>query len=400
MLAALAPGTSRLRGALTALDARSTARTLRALGAGISALRHGADITVEGQLRFAAPARPLDCGNSGTTARLLLGLLAAHPFEATVTGDRSLRDRPMARIAEPLRHMGATVAEPGQTLPLQIHGGRLRPSQWALPVASAQIKSAILLAGMAGEVAVMLTEPGPSRDHTERLLRRFGYIVEAGEGVIHFAPTGQLEPFELDVPGDASSAAFVVAAALLGAIPDLAISGVGLNPGRTGWLAVLDRMGVAVATEGRDEVGGEPVGTLIARPGVMRATDIPAEDVPSLIDEIPILACLAARAEGTSRFSGLAELRVKESDRLDLLARNLTGLGAAAVIEGDDLVITGADRPLKGKVETAGDHRIAMAFQVLGLAPRCRITVDDPACADVSFPGFGGVLDDMAARRP
>jgi len=398
MLAALAPGTSQVRGPLTSLDARSTARVLRALGAEISALRHGADVTVEGRARFSAPARPLDCGNSGTTARLLLGLLAAHPFEARVTGDRSLRHRPMARIAEPLAQMGATFEPPAERLPLAITGGRLRPTQWTLPVASAQIKSALLLAGMAGDVAVMLNEPAPSRDHTERLLRRFGYIVEAGEGVVHFAPTGRLEPFELDVPGDASSAAFVAAAAMLGGF-EVAVEGVGLNPGRTGWLDVVARMGCPVDVESHGDAGGEPTGTLVVTPTPLRATDIAAGEVPSLIDELPILACLAARAEGTSRFHGLAELRVKESDRLALLAENLTRVGATARVEGDDLVVEGSDVPLAGAVVTEGDHRIAMAFQVLGLAPGCAITVDDPDCADVSFPGFAATLADLEARR-
>lgn len=304
----------------------------------------------------------------------------------------------MRRIAEPLTQMGAAFEGDAATLPITITGGRLRPTQWTLPVASAQIKSALLLAGMAGEVAVMLLEPAPSRDHTERLLRRFGYIVEAGDGVIHFAPTGRLEPFELDVPGDPSSAAFVAAGAILGGF-EVAVEGVGLNPGRTGWLEVVARMGCPIRVEAASELGGEPTGTLVITPGGLRATDIAAGEVPALIDELPILACLAARAEGTSRFAGLAELRVKESDRLTLLAENLSRVGASARVEGDDLVVVGSDAPLAGTAVTEGDHRIAMAFQVLGLAPGAAIAVDDPACADVSFPGFAAVLADLGVRR-
>lgn len=389
MLGALAPGTSSIRGALTSLDARSTARVLRLLGAGVSPLRRGGAVSISGRQRFSAPLTPLDCGNSGTTTRLLLGLLAGHRFRSELTGDRSLRGRPMRRVTAPLRAMGANVEDGGRDgLPLAITGGRLAPLEWEMPVASAQIKSALLFAGLAGEVSVALREPAPTRDHSERLLRHFGFSVASRDGILRFAPTGKLTPFELEVPGDPSSAAFLVAAALLAEVGEIRVTGVGLNPTRTGFLEVLGRMGADVVVEGLQAPFGEPVGDLIARPARLVAVDVPSADIPGIIDEIPILACLAARAEGVSRFRSVQELRVKESDRLSLLVHNLQAIGVSAIAEGDDLVVTGTDAPLAGPVVTSGDHRIAMAFAVLGHGHGSRLAIDDLDCAAVSFPGF------------
>lgn len=399
MLASLAPGRSVVRGALTSLDARSTARVLRVLGAGISPLRAGAAITVEGRHRYHAPTRVLECGNSGTTARLMLGLLAAHPFRSTLTGDGSLRRRPMQRITEPLVAMGARLLGAGDHLPLTIEGGDLRAGRWALPVASAQIKSALLLAAVVARVSLELEEPAPSRDHTERMLRRFGFVIGHEPGRLQFEPTGRLHPTTFDVPGDPSSAAFLLAGALLAGLSELSVRDVGCNPGRIGFLAVLERMGARVTIEDAVDVGGEPVGTITVAASPLRGTTVPATEVPGLIDEIPMLACLAARAEGITRFEGVAELRVKESDRLALLARNLTAIGAAARIEGDDLVVTGSTRPLSGLVVTEHDHRIAMAFQMLGLSRGCAIQVDAPAAAAVSFPGFAEQVAILRGRQ-
>jgi 3-phosphoshikimate 1-carboxyvinyltransferase len=393
LLAALAPGASTLHGALTSEDARSTARVLRQLGAAITPLRIGSAVTVEGHRRFAAPAGRLDCGNSGTTARLLLGLLAAHRFSAVMTGDRSLRRRPMRRVTEPLVAMGARVtSQDADGLPLTILGGRLQSLEWRLPVASAQVKSALLLAGAAAGVAVTLQEPAPSRDHTERMLRHFGFEVAARHGRIHLRPTGEFSRFEINIPGDPSSAIFLLAAAALAGRGGITIEGVGLNPSRIGYLTVLDRMGIQVAMSSHRASFGEPQGTLSAAASALRGVRIAAAEVPGVIDEIPMLACLAARATGTSRFSGLAELRVKESDRLALLAENLANIGVAATVDGDDLTVTGTARPLGGNVATHGDHRIAMAFAVLATQPGAHIHIDDPACAAVSFPGFAGAL--------
>lgn len=400
LLAALGRGVSHIGGALTSLDARSSARVLRQLGAEISPLREGDVLTIRGRGRFRVPERTLDCGNSGTTTRLLLGLLAGHRFKATLTGDASLRRRPMRRVTGPLTEMGARFEElAGDGLPLTVRGGRLRPIRYAMPVSSAQIKSSLLLAGVMGEVAVDLLEPsGRSRDHTERMLRAFGYDVGERDGWIEFRPGGRIEPFDIQVPGDPSSAAFLVGAAALAEAGQVRIAGVGVNPTRTGFLRVLERMGADVAVDAPDTSFGEPVADLIAGPASLRRTEVTAGEIPGLIDEIPLLAVLATRAEGDTVFRDVGELRVKESDRLGLIAGNIRAVGGRAEVRGDDLHVQGVERPPRGRVRTAGDHRIAMAFAVLGTLPGARISIDDMACAAVSFPGFPATLRSIAAR--
>ena len=394
LLAAMTRGTSHIGGALTSLDARSSARVLRQLGAEISPLRSGEVLTIRGRGRLRRPDAVLDCGNSGTTTRLLLGLLAGHRLVATLTGDRSLRRRPMRRVTVPLGLMGARFEEPaGDGLPVTVHGGSLRPLRYEMPVSSAQIKSSLMLAGLAGAVNVDLREPaGRSRDHTERLLRAFGYGVEETDGWIGFRPTGRLEPFDLQVPGDPSSAAFLVGAAVLAESGVLRIAGVGVNPTRTGFLDVLRRMGATVAVEEETIHVGEPVADLVVRPAALQATEVAAGEIPGLIDEIPLLAVLASRAPGTTVFRQVGELRVKESDRLGLIAANLRAVGAIAEASGDDLHVTGGAAPPRGAVRTAGDHRLAMAFAVLGTLPGARLRIDDMACAAVSFPDFPATL--------
>ncbi|MEE8477178.1 MAG: 3-phosphoshikimate 1-carboxyvinyltransferase [Gemmatimonadales bacterium] len=400
LLAALARGTSEIRNPLTSLDARSSGAVLRRLGAEVSPLRSGRSVRVRGSGRFQSPDRHLDCGNSGTTARLLLGALAAHPFTATVTGDRSLRRRPMRRITMPLQRMGATVKDEGTDgLPVTITGGSLRALRYEMPVSSAQLKGSLLLAGLVGEVSVAVREPvGRSRDHTERLLRSFGYSVTDDGGWIRFEPTGRLETFSVVVPGDVSSAAFPVGIALLSQRGQLRIAAVGLNPTRTHYLEVLRRMGAVVGIEEGTAQAGEPVGDLIVGPATLNGVEVVAEEIPSLIDEIPMLAVLASLAQGTTVFREAGELRVKESDRLGLLASNIRDLGGVAGVSGNDLVIEGADyRPI-GTVRTHGDHRLAMAFAVLGTLPDARVLVDDMECADVSFPGFRPMLGTLGWR--
>jgi 3-phosphoshikimate 1-carboxyvinyltransferase len=400
LFAALARGTSRLDGVLTSLDARSTARVLRQLGAALSPLRQGATTTVVGRGSLLRPTEVLDCGNSGTTTRLLLGTLAAHRFSATLTGDRSLRRRPMRRVTEPLSAMGARFTEQnGDGLPLTVEGASLKPLSYEMPVSSAQIKSALLLAGVAGGVEVALREPhGRSRDHTERLLRAFGYGVRESEGWIHFSPTGRIEPFEIEVPGDPSSAAFLAGAAVLAEGGELRIARVGVNPSRIGFLEVLRRMGAPVRVESGASQFGEPTGDLLVRPATLRGTEVSAREIPGLIDEIPLLAVLASRARGTTTFRQVGELRVKESDRLGLMAENLRAVGAQAEVQGDDLVIEGGQGPPQGRVRTSGDHRLAMAFAVLGTLPGARVRVDHMACAAVSFPGFRQALRQIRKR--
>ena len=390
MLAALANGRSSIIRPLTSLDARSTAAALRATGADISPLREGATVTVQGRGIRQTAGAILDCGNSGTTVRLLLGLLAGRPGPIRFTGDRSLRRRPMKRVTEPLGLMGARFEGDPDRLPLVMYGGPLKPLSWDSPVASAQVKSALLLAGVSGGVPVSVREPVRSRDHTERMLASFGYQLDIRDNTVRMEPTGNVTPFEITVPGDPSSAAFLVGAALLGSRGEATIIEVGLNPTRTGFLSVLARMGANIATSNLRTMAGEPIGDIAVKPSRLHAAAVTSEEVPSLVDEVPILACLAARAEGESRFDGLAELRHKESDRLALLAHNLRAIGVEAAAEGDSLVVVGTDRPLRGMVRTDGDHRIAMAFSVL--ARSGRIVIDDPECAAVSFPGFRAAL--------
>ncbi len=399
ILAALARGESRIQGALTSLDARASARVLRALGAIVSPLRADAPVRVTGRERLRRPPTVLDCGNSGTTARLLMGALAAYPFRATLSGDRSLRIRPMRRVTEPLSAMGARFTGADlDRLPLSIRGGRLRPLEWEMPVSSAQIKGALLFAGVAAGCPVAVREPaGRSRDHTERLLRAFGYSVsEDGAGWVRLRPDGRLEPFAVEVPGDPSSAAFLVGAALMSRGGPIRIEGVGVNPTRTGFLRVLERMGAGVSVEHRRDQGGEPVGDLVTAPAELGATTVEADEVPSLIDEIPLLAVVASRAAGRTRFVEVGELRVKESNRLELLADNLRAVGVPAEASGNHLEVEGTDRPPRGAVRTHGDHRIAMAFAVLGLVPGARVRIDDLRCAEVSFPRFDAVLRRLA----
>lgn len=400
ILAGMARGTSRISGALTSFDARSTARVLRQLGVEVSPLAGGRDIVVRGRTRFRRPADPLHCGNSGTSARLLLGALSAHPFSATLTGDASLRRRPMRRVTDPLALMGARFTFAGRDgLPVTVRGGPLTGIRHELPVSSAQLKSALILAGVAGGVPVEVREPGGrSRDHTERMLRAFGYEIEDDGEWIRFAPTGRIVPVANEVPGDPSSAAFLVGAALLAEGGVLRLRGVGLNPTRTGFLRVLARMGAAVTVEALHEVGGEPVGDLVVRPVELVATDVAAGEIPGLIDEVPLLSVLASRADGTTVFREVGELRVKESDRLALLANNLRAVGAKAEAHGNTLTVVGGGRPPVGRVVTAGDHRIAMAFAVLGTVRGARVRVDDPDSAGVSFPNFHESL--RALRGP
>jgi 3-phosphoshikimate 1-carboxyvinyltransferase len=400
LFAAMARGTSHVGGALTSLDARSSARVLRRLGAEVSPLRGGEILVIRGRGRLRRPEEVLDCGNSGTTTRLLLGLLAGHRFSATLTGDASLRRRPMRRVTVPLSRMGARFVERGgDGLPLTVSGGALRPLRYEMPVSSAQIKSALLLAGVAGGVEVALREPGGrSRDHTERLLHAFGYAVEDRAGWIEFRPTGRITPFDLQVPGDPSSAAFLVGAAVLAEAGELRIAGVGVNPTRTGFFDVLRRMGAVLRVEDATVHFGEAVADLVVGPAALRAAEIRAEEIPGLIDEVPMLAVLASRAEGTSVFRQVGELRVKESDRLGLIAENLRAVGARAEVSGDDLHVHGGAAPPRGSVRTAGDHRLAMAFAVLGTLPGARVRIDDLACAAVSFPDFPATLHAVGKR--
>jgi 3-phosphoshikimate 1-carboxyvinyltransferase len=294
----------------------------------------------------------------------------------------------MRRIAEPLETMGARVRTSEGCLPATVRGGALTPLDYVSPVASAQVKTALLLAGVAGGVRVTVTEPVRSRDHTERMLRTLGVQCEERGARIELAPPDHLPAFDTTIPGDISSAAYLLAAAILTGARGLRIAGVGVNPTRTGFLAALERMGAPVAIEDRVESLGEPIATLVPHPSSLAPVTVEPEEVPSMVDEIPLLACLASRADGVSVFRGVGELRVKESDRLALVAEDLRALGVEAVSSGDTLTVTGTTRPPRGRVVTAGDHRLAMAFAVLGTVKGADVRLDDRDCVGVSYPAF------------
>jgi len=406
----LAVGETRIDGLLEGDDVLRTAAAMRALGAtvervGAGAWRvHGVGI---GGLR--EPAEALDLGNSGTGARLLIGLVAAHPFTSFFVGDASLSRRPMARVTTPLEQMGARfVARQGGRLPIAVIGaGAPMPIRYRSPVPSAQVKSAILLAGLNTPGETTVIEAEATRDHTERLLAHFGATVRVGpapEGGQAITVVGQpeLAAKPIVVPADPSSAAFAAVAALIVPGSTVTIRGVGMNPLRDGLYRTLAEMGADIAQANRREVGGEPVADLVVRAGRLKGVTVPADRAPSMIDEYPILAMAAAAAEGPTVMQGLAELRVKESDRLGAVARGLAACGVEVATTADSMIVTGRGGPPAGggTVTTEMDHRIAMSFLVLGLAAERPVRIDDGGFIDTSFPGFvalirrlGGAVD-------
>ena len=390
MLGALGSGASRITGLLPSADVQSTAAMLRALGVAVPDVSPDA-MVVEGVglggLR--ASAHDLDGGNSGTTTRLMAGILAASPFASRVIGDASLSTRPMQRVSKPLTAMGARFEfENGDGLPMTVHGGALHGITWRSEHASAQVKSAILLAGLVANVPVEVHEPALTRDHTERMLRGRGIDVRSEGTIVTFVPGRPLAAMDTAVPGDPSSATFFAALAALATAGEIALENVCTNPSRTGAFAVLERMGVRLGWEDVRDNGGEPVATLVVAPRRVVGTVIEPHEVPSLIDELPMLACVGARAVGETRVTGAAELRVKESDRIAAVVQNLRAVGAEADELPDGFVVQGSDRTLAGRVITHGDHRIAMAFGILGALPGNQIEIDDPDCVRVSYPEF------------
>ncbi|MFV1987420.1 MAG: 3-phosphoshikimate 1-carboxyvinyltransferase [Gemmatimonadota bacterium] len=407
LFAALADGESRLRGLGDGGDVRSTIGVVRALGVPVETVQteRGLDATVCPDGRLSEPGHTLDCGNSGTTARLTTGILAGLGIGGTLDGDASLRTRPMRRVVYPLQAMGARVdyLDVGDRLPLALRSratGSLRSLRHRPRVASAQVKSAILLAGVLDRVAVEVQEPGVSRDHTERLLAALGAPIEAGQTpagpVVTFEPggwDGALRPLQMEIPGDPSSAAFMVGAALLLRRP-IRIDGVSDNPTRTGVLEVFEEMGASIEREVGEIRCGEPVCSWIVDPPErLRAFDVGGARIPALIDELPLLSVLAVRAVGRSSIRDAEELRVKESDRIDWLARNLEAIGVTIDEREDGLTIEGTTSRLVGRLGAGGDHRIAMAFGVLGATPAADIEHLDPGCAGVSYPRFWDDLE-------
>jgi 3-phosphoshikimate 1-carboxyvinyltransferase len=357
---------------------------------GVAVDRQGLEVVVEGRGPEAlqAPSQVLDCGNSGTTLRLLAGVLAACPFESTLTGDASLQRRPVERVAAPLRAMGARLSSSDGRPPLQVTGAALRGIDWKLEVASAQVKTAVLIAGLLASGRTRVHEPHLSRDHTERLLPAMGAPVDREDGWLAVSPCS-LHGISMTVPGDVSSAAFLIIAGLIAEDGDVRILDVSLNPGRVGFLAVLREMGADLRIEVTSEEP-EPRGNITARSSRLRNVRIAPEQVASLVDEIPALAIAAAFAEGELHVSGARELRVKESDRIKALALGLGAMGVRVEEREDGLSVHGGARPHGARVGSFGDHRIAMAFAIAGLGCRdgSQTEIEESECVAVSFPDF------------
>lgn len=389
MLGAVAEGDSRIANFLTGEDCRATLAAMRRMGVAVdepdaaSLLVHGA-----GTRGFRKPAEPLDMQNSGTAMRLLAGLLSGQSFTSTLTGDDSLSKRPMGRVIDPLSRMGARIESRGGLPPLVVRGaGALSGIDYALPVASAQVKSAILLAGLYAEGDVEVTEPAVTRDHTERMLRAMGVELETGGGRISMRGGQRPAAADIEVPGDLSSAAFLVVAALISAGCEVLIEAVGVNPTRTGVISILRQMGADIGVENERQAGHEPLADLRVRPSGLMGIDVDPSLVSLAIDEFPVLFVAAAAARGRTRFTGLSELRVKESDRIGAMAAGLGRLGIRVEETADGAVVHGG-RFAGGSVESCGDHRVAMAFAVAGSVAAAPVRVLDTAAVDTSFPGF------------
>jgi 3-phosphoshikimate 1-carboxyvinyltransferase len=392
---ALGNGESRIRGILQSADVESTASVLRSLGAQIPPLTHEMSIDGNGFGGFRESRLALQCGNSGTTTRLMAGVAAASPFASRFEGDASLSRRPMKRVAEPLTAMGARVEfERDDGLPMTIHGGDLSGIAWNTRASSAQTKSAILFAGLVSGVSVTVRELRRSRDHTERMLMSLGVPLTVTDTSVTLTPVSFLGPLDVDVPSDPSSAAFPAALGALASAGEVRIPGVCVNPTRIGFLEVLSRMGASVRYLEKRTVAGEPTATVVVSPKKLIAVRIGADEIPAMIDELPLLACVAAAAGVSLDVSGAEELRVKESDRISVVVSNLRAIGANAEEKRDGFRISGAGRrSFRGRVVTHGDHRIAMAFGVLGYLDGNDIEIDDRGCVGVSYPDFWTDLD-------
>ena len=409
LFAAMARGTSRLSGVLDSADVRCTIAAVRALGATVEEC--GSDetglslaVTGWGPRGPVEPAGPVDCGNSGTTARLLLGLLAGWPIQVTLVGDDSLSRRPMRRVIVPLAAMGASFESDDGCLPITIRGSSSpRALRYDSPHGSAQVKTAVLLAGLRARGSTSVQEPVLSRDHTERMLPVFGVAVQSDQKARWCGLTGpaQLAAHDVAVPGDPSSAAFLLGAAALVPGSEVELVDVALNPTRAGAVGVLQRMGASIDVSPGAPLGDEPVGTLMVRHVAgLKATRVTADEVPSLVDEVPLLAVVATAAEGTTHFAGIGELRVKESDRLEAIAAGLSALGVTVRHGVDRLEVDGPGTLHAAPLDSLGDHRLAMAWAVAALAADGGVEIDRWDSVDVSYPGFAADLDRLLAGEP
>ncbi len=398
ILGALAEGESHVRGWLAAGDTLVTLASVRALGVEIT--QHSAnDLTVcgRGLGGLVAPSAPLYCANAGTAMRLLAGVLAGQPFRSTLDGSAQLRRRPMRRVTEPLRAMGARVTDTDGHAPLHFAPATLRGLTYTMPVASAQVKSALLLAGLYATGPVTVAEPGPSRDHTERMLRAMGADVQAEDGRVTLRPPQALRPLELDVPGDMSSAAFVLIAGLLAGAGRVCVQGVGINPTRTGLVDILQAMGAQVTLENVRESGGEPVADVCAERGALRGAEVGGALIVRAIDEFPALMVAATQAEGETLVRDAAELRVKETDRIAVMAAELRKLGAQVEELPDGFRVVGPQRLRGADVEAHEDHRVGMALALAGLVAEGETRVHGAGAVRDSFPSFVEVLAALGA---
>lgn len=401
LLAGVAEGTSPIRGANTGADCAATLAAVAALGARVERTADGT-VSITGQPGpLAAPAAALDLGNSGTGLRLLAGLLVGRDVAVRLVGDASLSARPMRRIVEPLRTMGAriTAEGAGETPPLVLEpAGSLRATTWPSPVASAQVKSAVLLAGLAAHGRTAVREPAPSRDHTERILPAFGVTLVRDGGAV--AIDGPVVPraASIDVPGDISAAAFWIVAATVAEEGELRLPGIGINPTRDGLLRVLERMGARIERSDERTVGDEPVADLLVRPAALRGVDVGPAEIPALVDELPVLAIAQALATGRSTVRGAGELRVKESDRIAHVVKGLRALGAKVDELEDGWSIEGGTLT-GGAVDAVGDHRLAMAFGIASLGANGAIRVAGAGMIDTSYPGFYHAFKDRVQER-
>jgi 3-phosphoshikimate 1-carboxyvinyltransferase len=396
---ALAEGTSRVRGILPSADVHSTAGVLRALGVAIPELWPTMEVVGHGRRSLRAPAGDLDCGNSGTTSRLMAGVVAGSGLTARFTGDASLSRRPMRRVQRPLEQMGARVELPAHGgLPMTVRGGALADIEWVSETSSAQVKSCVLLAALCAGVEATVREPSRSRDHTERMLAAMGADVWVNDEAVLLPASQALAPLNVTVPGDPSSASFFAALAALAAGGELLARRVGVNETRTGFFAALREMGASVELERAALEGGEHVADLrIAAGRALSGITVGGAAIPTMIDELPLLACVGAYAEGETRVTGASELRVKESDRIAAVVQNLRTLGADADELPDGFVVRGSRPLLRGLVTTHGDHRLAMAFGILATLPGNEIAIDDRECVSVSYPGFWADLARVVA---
>lgn len=400
MFASIAEGHSRVRNSLRAEDPVSTMNAMRTLGVEITEEESG-DLVVEGKglHGLTEPLDVINCGNSGTTVRLISGMLAGNPFFSVLTGDDSLRQRPMARVISPLREMGAVISgrKEDKYLPLSIRGGRLKAMNYTMPTASAQVKSCLVLAGLYADGTTVITEPFKSRDHTERMLGAMGADLKVDGLSVKVGCGGGLHAIDMTVPSDFSSAAFFMAAALIVPNSDIVIRNVGINPTRTGFLDVIRKMGAVVEMDNVREVSGEPVADFCLRTApALRSVKIGRETVSSMIDEFPVLCVLASQAEGVTEIRGAEELRVKESDRIRAMAVELRKIGVEAEEYPDGIAVKGKAL-LKGcEVESYGDHRIAMSLSIAALVADGKTIINNASCVDISFPGFYDRLREIA----